>query len=110
MGVYVDDMYRIPLGRYGRMRMSHMIASTTEELLAMADHIGLNRKWLQNEGEPSEHFDLSLAKRVVAVEAGAVGVAMRELSWMVRERNPRRRGGLSPPPRRATAARVRLPI
>ena len=110
MGVYVDDMYRVPLGRSGRMKMSHMVASTTEELLAMADHIGLNRKWLQNEGEPSEHFDVSLAKRGTAVEAGAVEVTMRELSWMIMSRNPRRRRGLSAPPRRATAPRERLPI
>ncbi len=76
----------------------------------MADHIGLNRKWLQNEGEPSEHFDVSLAKRGTAVEAGAVEVTMRELSWMIMSRNPRRRRGLSAPPRRATAPRERLPI
>ena len=26
MTVYVDDMYKHALGRYGRMKMSHMIA------------------------------------------------------------------------------------
>lgn len=29
MAVYVDDMWRVPLGRYGRMKMSHMMADTS---------------------------------------------------------------------------------
>lgn len=40
MAVYVDDMYIIPLGQFGNMKMSHMIADTKEELLEMADKIG----------------------------------------------------------------------
>lgn len=65
MSVYVDE----PIYRYGNMHMCHMIADTQEELLAMADHIGVQRKWLQR--KPVVHFDISKSKRALAVKAGA---------------------------------------
>jgi hypothetical protein len=70
LSVYVDDS-RNP---YGRMVMCHMTADTTEELLAMADCIGVQRRWLQFPGTWKEHFDISLTKRALAVKAGAVEV------------------------------------
>ena len=77
--VYVDDMYLSPMGRFGRMKMSHMVASSRDELLAMADRIGLNRRWLQHGSGPRwrVHFDVSMSLRRKAVAAGA-----RELTWM----------------------------
>jgi hypothetical protein len=80
--VYVDDMYLYPMGRFGRMKMSHMVADTTEELLAMADKIGVARKWIQNpgEGRGNEHFDVAMSARAKAVAAGAKEVTLRELS------------------------------
>ena len=65
MSVYVDDA-NIP---FGRMIMCHMIADTEEELLAMADKIGVARKWIQRTpGKPwRTHFDICLAKRKMAV-------------------------------------------
>lgn len=80
MTVYVDDMYQTPLGKFGRMRMSHMMADTTEELLAMADTIGVDRRWIQYPGTEEEHFDIAMSKRKRAVEAGAVEVTMREMA------------------------------
>ena len=74
MAVYVDDM-RAP---YGRMLMCHMGADTTEELLAMADKIGVARKWLQCPGTVREHFDIALSKRLLAVINGAREVTQRE--------------------------------
>lgn len=83
MTVYVDDMWRYPMGRFGRMKMSHMAADTTEELLAMADTIGVARRWLQSKGERLEHFDISKTKRSLAVEAGAVEITTRQMSlWL----------------------------
>jgi hypothetical protein len=79
MSVYVDDMYRHPIGQFGRMKMSHMAADSTAELLAMADRVGCARRWLQHAGTDREHFDICLSKRAKAVEAGAIEVSMREL-------------------------------
>lgn len=78
MAVYVDNME----AGFGRMIMCHMIADTTEELLEMADKIGVQRKWIQDAGEWSEHFDISKSKRALAVAAGAKEITMRELARM----------------------------
>ena len=80
MPVYVDDM-RAP---YGRMVMCHMIADTTDELLAMADTIGVDRRWIQHAGTNLEHFDVSLTKRGAAIRAGAVAVSIRALALKLR--------------------------
>lgn len=69
MTVYVDDV-RHP---FGRMVMCHMWADTLDELLAMADRIGVARKWLQEPPKASwVHFDISLTKKTKAVALGAV--------------------------------------
>lgn len=59
VGVYVDD------GKepYRGMLMSHLCADSTEELLAMADRIGIPRKWIQCSGTYREHFDVCQSKR-----------------------------------------------
>ena len=67
MAVYVDDAM-IP---YGRMRMCHLVADTSGELHAMADRIGVARKYAQQSGTPREHYDICLAKRELAIAAGA---------------------------------------
>lgn len=78
MTVYVDDMYKLPMGQFGRMKMSHMLADSTEELLAMADTIGVQRRWIQYPGTDGEHFDIALSKRKLAVENGAVEITIWE--------------------------------
>ena len=74
MTVYVDDMR----ARYGRMIMCHMAADAESELHAMADLIGVNRKWYQG-----GHYDVCLAKRGMAVDAGAEQVTQRRMARMV---------------------------
>jgi hypothetical protein len=77
MAVYVDDV-RHP---FGNMIMAHMWADTLDELLAMADRIGVQRKWIQ--GHPTlsfgkhkkaswVHFDISLGKKALAIAHGAI--------------------------------------
>lgn len=81
--VYVDDMYDFKkygtnTGQFGRMKMSHMLADTTQELLEMADKIGVQRKWIQNAGTNREHFDICMSKRKKAIELGAKEITWRE--------------------------------
>lgn len=75
MTVYVDDMR----AKFGRMVMCHLVADTLEELHAMADKIGVNRRWYQ--GPPKTrwpHYDIALSKRALAVAAGATEITRRE--------------------------------
>lgn len=77
MAVYVDDVRH----KFGRMVMCHMWADTLDELMAMADKIGVQRKWI--EGHPTLsfgehrnaswiHFDVSLGAKAKALAAGAI--------------------------------------
>lgn len=88
MTVYVDDMYRLALGEFGRMKMSHMIADTTEELLAMAKKIGVKHKWIQDAGTYSEHFDIAKSKRELAIEYGAKPITFMEFGRILNAREP----------------------
>lgn len=84
MSVYVDNMR----ASFGRMKMCHMVADTSAELLAMADAIGVARKWLQHPGSWKEHFDIALSKRALAVVYGAREITWREFSRFCRARKP----------------------
>lgn len=75
MAVYVDKMQ----ARYRRMVMCHMVADTTEELLRMADAIGVDRKWIQLEGTYKEHFDIAKTKLAAAKRCGAIEITQSEL-------------------------------
>lgn len=87
MPVYVDDMYKLPMGRFGRMKMSHMIADTREELDAMADKIGVARKWIQQAelGKGWIHYDVAMSARAKAIEHGAIPITLRELAMKCAE-------------------------
>lgn len=82
MTVYVDSMR----ARFGRMVMCHMMADTDDELLAMADQIGVARRWHQYPGTHKSHFDICLSKRARAVAAGAVVVSQLELGAILAAR------------------------
>lgn len=81
--VYVDNME----ARFGRMVMCHMIADTTDELLEMADKIGVARKWIQDYGTYQEHFDICQSKKKKAIEFGAKQITMKELISITNARN-----------------------
>lgn len=84
MPIYVDDM---ECG-YRRMKMSHMLADTDYELHAMADLIGVRRKWWQPPNKSvGSHYDISLGKKALAIKAGAIQITQRQASAM----NARRR-------------------
>lgn len=86
MTVYVDDMHLTELGRFGRMKMCHMIADSDEELHAMADRIGVARRWFQKPGTSGRHYDIAMSKRALAVKAGAVEISLRQASAMCARR------------------------
>jgi hypothetical protein len=79
VSVYVDAARH----RLGRMLMCHMVASTTAELLAMADAIGVDRRHLQDAGTYREHFDVCKAKRKLAIAAGAHELQQGELGRLL---------------------------
>lgn len=69
MAVYLDDA-RHP---YRGMILCHMWADSREELLAMADRIGMDRRWLQEPPKASwVHFDVSLGMKARALAEGAI--------------------------------------
>lgn len=79
MTVYVDDMR----AEFRRMIMCHMIADASDELAGMAVVIGVQLRWIQNEGTAREHFDISLGMRDKAMRNGAVEITWRQCSAMV---------------------------
>lgn len=79
MTVYVDDM-RAP---FGRMIMCHMLADSDDELHAMADKIGVSRRWHQKPGTSKSHYDIALSKRALAIKAGAVEIGPREVGELI---------------------------
>ncbi len=89
MTVYVDTMQ----AKFGRMTMSHMAADTTEELLAMADRIGVARKWIQKAGTPAEHFDVCKSKKAAAIAAGAVEISQLQFGRLIRSKRERETSG-----------------
>ena len=98
MTIYIDDMHRYPMGQFGRMKMSHMVADTDDELHAMAAAIGMKRAWFQG-----DHYDVSLGMRANAVRLGAVEVTLKTLAWMC---HMRRKTGSLPTPEAADENRA----
>ena len=77
MSCYVDEVAHT----FGRMKMCHLWADTEEELLAMVDRIGVDRKWIQGHSTLSfgkhkkaswVHFDIALSKKSLAIKNGAI--------------------------------------
>lgn len=81
MTVYVDDAKN----RYGRMKMSHMIADSPDELHRMAAKIGIQRQHFQDKNIP--HYDVCQSKKKLAMQLGAREVSSRELVKIARGRS-----------------------
>lgn len=88
MSVYVDDME----ASFGRMKMCHMMADSTEELLEMASLIGVDLKWIQSKGTYKEHFDIAKSKKSLAIKNGAIEVNRSQIGKILIARN------FQPPP------------
>ena len=77
--VYVDDSNI----KFGRMKMSHMIADTLPELHAMADKIGLPRKHFQNHPR-HPHYDVCSSKKAAALSYGATLADRRTIAKILK--------------------------
>lgn len=91
MTVFVDDMYKYPMGEFGRMKMSHMVADTEPELHEMARRIGIARRWFQDPKTMPKvshpHYDICKSKRELAIKLGAKEMAWRDLAAYVDARD-----------------------
>jgi hypothetical protein len=67
-------MYKYPIGKFRRMKMSHMMADTDDELHAMAQKIGVARKWYQG-----DHYDICMSMRAKAIKLGAKAITYPEM-------------------------------
>ena len=60
----------------------HLWADTLEELHAMADKIGLKRKWFQD--KPTlQHYDLTVSRRKLAIENGAIELDRKAFDFIL---------------------------
>ena len=64
--------------------MSHMIADSLDELHAMAEAIGVARKWFQGRAS-IPHYDVCKSKRELAIKLGAIPVERREFVLKMRD-------------------------
>lgn len=77
MTVYVDDMN----APFRGMIMCHMIADTEGELHAMADAVGVARRWYQG-----DHYDVALTMKARALARGAVAITWHQAGVMTMNR------------------------
>lgn len=75
MTVFVDDMYKYPIGQFRHMKMSHMTADNEDELHKMAAKIGVARKHYQ-----FDHYDICMSMRTLAIQAGAISITLKQLA------------------------------
>ena len=74
---YVDDG-RMP---FHRMKMSHLIADSADELERLARLLGLRPAW-----KHGDHYDVGEGKRRTAIKLGAKPITCRELVKILRRR------------------------
>lgn len=67
--------------KYGRMKMSHMMATTLQELHQAAQALGVHRKHFQDKKRP--HYDICQNNRSQALKMGSILVDDRELIKML---------------------------
>jgi hypothetical protein len=86
VSVYVDPILRHGGSKTFKWpRSCHMYADTMEELHAMAVRIGLKLEWFQARPD-LPHYDIVPAKRLQAVELGAIEHTREEMVAFMRRR------------------------
>jgi len=86
--VFVDD-WRQP-ATVGRVegRWSHLVGDDEAELHAFALRLGLRRAWFQEHPGRAyrDHYDVTDALRMAAIELGATPVTWRDMGRLMRQR------------------------
>lgn len=87
MAVYVDDLQQWPTKiRCFQAGSCHLSADTLDELHAFARRLGMRRSWFQPHRR-MPHYDLTGARRELALQLGAIFVpAMEQARRRLRER------------------------
>lgn len=83
MAVYVDDYRKRAKVGSVDARWSHLLADTDAELMAFAMDLRLEPGWLQKEGTPQVHFDVTDSVRLRAIRAGAKPITYRQSGELV---------------------------
>lgn len=79
MAVYVDELFKTRPNKVWPFKSAcHMTADSHDELVAFARSLRLRVEWIQHEGRPTEHFDLSAGMRHRAVASGAIEESWRD--------------------------------
>jgi hypothetical protein len=82
---YVDSVREYPTAGLRHTRFCHLLADTREELHAMADELGVPRRYFQD--HPWRwHHDLPEPLRARAVALGAREVTMHEVGALLKAR------------------------
>ena len=85
MTCYVDAVRHYPGAGLRFSEFCHLLADSPEELHAMADRIGMPRRFFQD--HPWRwHYDLPAHLRDAAVRLGAKELTMHEVGALLRER------------------------
>ena len=85
MACYVDTVREYPDAGLRHTRVCHLLADTRAELHAMAEALGVPRRYFQD--HPWRwHHDLPEPLRARAVELGAREVGLREVGLLLRRR------------------------
>jgi hypothetical protein len=82
---YVDSVRDYPDAGLRHTRFCHLLADTREELHAMADDLGIPRRFFQDH-QWRWHHDLPEHLRARAVQLGAHEVTMHEVGALLRAR------------------------
>ncbi len=91
MSCYVDTLRAYPDAGFRYTDFCHLLADTREELHAMADDLGIPRRFFQD--HPWRwHYDLPAHVRAAAVAAGAVEVTLGDVGALLRRHRAAARG------------------
>ncbi len=90
MGCYVDTVRTYPGAGLRYTRFCHLLADSREELHAMADELGIPRRFFQD--HPWRwHHDLPEHLRARAVQLGAQELTLHEVGVLLQQRKAQAR-------------------